>query len=68
MVALDVHRPENEDDPFGGVCSSSKVDTSNWLTESPLENLKRGMTPQLPVNIQGSKMKTIMKEENFSTV
>ena len=55
MVALDVHRPENEDDPFGGVCSSSKVDNSNWLTESPLENLKRGMTPQLPVTIQESQ-------------
>lgn len=60
MVALDVHRPENEDDPFGGVCSSSKVDTSNWLTESPLENLKRGMTPQLPVTIQEES-----KNENY---
>ena len=48
MVALDVHRSENEDDPFGDV---SSADTSNWLTESPLEILKRGMTPQLPVEL-----------------
>ena len=66
MVALDVHRPENEDDPFGGVCSSSKVDTSNWLTESPLENLKRGMTPQLPVTKQESKIENYYERGKIS--